>query len=219
MIDLDLELLPRGGLLNVLCLRPIHHVLEYEALFRLTAELRARAPAMDLHLYLRSALADGSPFALLPAHRVARLAERSGPGELAADLRRLARAWQPGASALVLAPPAGWGRVAVDPDTAPSVRAAPFGFRTAGCGVAAGCAAASERFLAALLRETPLWRVAEGARPPLSRHVEGHRFLLHQARFHIGDTLWLTPLLRALHAHFRRPQITVVGPPVAATVL
>src|ERR1700694_996471 len=128
MIDLDLELLPRGGLLNVLCLRPIHHVLEYEALFHLTAELRARTPAMDLHLYLRSALDDGSPFALLPAHRVARLAERSGRGVVPAGPAGRARAWQPGAAALVLAPPASWRRVAVDPDAAPFVRAAPFGF-------------------------------------------------------------------------------------------
>ena len=34
-----------------------------------------------------------------------------------------------------------------------------------------------------------------------------------------GDTLWLTPLLRALHAHFPSPHVTLVAPPVAATVL
>ncbi|MFY9820723.1 MAG: hypothetical protein WAM82_05035, partial [Thermoanaerobaculia bacterium] len=62
----DLAELPRSGRLDVLCLRPIHHVLEYEALFRFTAALRARAPAVDLHLHLRSALRDDSPFALLP---------------------------------------------------------------------------------------------------------------------------------------------------------
>ena len=45
------------------------------------------------------------------------------------------------------------------------------------------------------------------------------RFLIHQARFHIGDVLWMTPLLRSLHQLFRRPAITLVGPPVAATVL
>lgn len=66
--------------------------------------------------------------------------------------------------------------------------------------------------------ETPLWRVADGAPPPLSRRA-GHRFLIHQARFHIGDTLWLTPLLRALHSLFPHPRVTLVGPPVAATVL
>ena len=41
------------------------------------------------------------------------------------------------------------------------------------------------------------------------------RFLVHQARFHVGDTLWLTPLLRAVHRFFPGARTTVVGPPVA----
>jgi len=41
------------------------------------------------------------------------------------------------------------------------------------------------------------------------------RFLVHQARFHVGDTLWLTPLLRAIHRFFPGAHTTVVGPPVA----
>ncbi len=41
------------------------------------------------------------------------------------------------------------------------------------------------------------------------------RFLVHQARFHVGDTLWLTPLLRAVHRFFPDARTTVVGPPVA----
>jgi ADP-heptose:LPS heptosyltransferase len=41
------------------------------------------------------------------------------------------------------------------------------------------------------------------------------RFLVHQARFHVGDTLWLTPLLRAIHRFFSGAHTTVVGPPVA----
>jgi len=208
-----LDGLPRTGRLDVLCLRPIHHVLEYEALYRVAAALRERSPALEVHLHLRSALRDGAPFALLPAFRVNRLAGRSGAGELAADLRRLARQGEPGAASLLLAPPAGWRRVA-----AGRVHAVPFGFRTPGCD-SLGCDAAADRFLAALQCETPLWRMADGAPPPLPRRAAGQRFLIHQARFHIGDTLWLTPLLRALHAHFLRPHVTLVGPPVAATVL
>ncbi|HEY0554129.1 MAG TPA: hypothetical protein VGG20_07655, partial [Thermoanaerobaculia bacterium] len=208
-----LDALPRTGRLDVLCLRPIHHVLEYEALYRVAASLRQRSPALEVHLHLRSALRDGAPFALLPAFRVTRLAGRSGAGELAADLRCLARLGEPGAASLVLAPPAGWQRVAAGP-----LHTAPFDFQSPGCDGARGTAAA-DRFLAALHCEAPLWRVADGAPPPLPRRAAGQRFLIHQARFHIGDTLWLTPLLRALHAHFLRPHITLVGPPVAATVL
>jgi ADP-heptose:LPS heptosyltransferase len=44
-------------------------------------------------------------------------------------------------------------------------------------------------------------------------------FLIHQARFHVGDTLWLTPLLRAVHRFFPGARTTVVGPPVARELL
>jgi ADP-heptose:LPS heptosyltransferase len=191
--------LPRSGRLDVVCLRPIHHVVEYEALFRLTAAIRDRAPALEVALHLRSALRDEAPFARLPVHRVMRLTERGGRGVLAAGCRRLLRDWEPGAAALVLA--------------------RSLGFEGPGCGDDEECAAAGRQFLAALCRETPLWRVAPEAPPPLDRDAAGLRFLIHQARFHIGDALWLTPLLRALHQIFRRPVITLVGPPVAATVL
>jgi len=45
------------------------------------------------------------------------------------------------------------------------------------------------------------------------------RFLVHQARFHVGDTVWLTPLLRAIHRFFPGARTTVVGPPVALELL
>ena len=200
--------LPETGRLDVVCVRPIHNVLEYAALYRLAAALRERAPDLVVHLHLRSALCDDAPFLALPVRSVTRWGDRGGRGTLAAGLRRLAREWTPGAAALVLAPPRGWRRVA-----AGALHTAPLDFRTPGDD------AAADRFLAALDRETPLWRVAASAPPPLSRQVAGHRFLIHQARFHVGDTLWLTPLLRALHALFPRPQVTLVAPPIAATVL
>jgi ADP-heptose:LPS heptosyltransferase len=199
MVPVDLDDLPRSGRLDVVCLRPVHHVLEYEALFRRMAAIRERAPGLEVVLHLRSALCDEAPFARLPVRSVMRLTERGGRGELAAGLRRIIRDWEPGASALVLA--------------------APLGFHGPGCGDNDDCAAAGRQFLDALRHETPLWRVAPDAPPPLARDASGLRFLIHQARFHIGDVLWLTPLLRALHQLFRRPIITVVGPPVAAAVL
>jgi ADP-heptose:LPS heptosyltransferase len=202
--------LPATGRLDVVCVRPIHHALEYAALYRLTAALRERSPDLAVRLHVRSALGDDAPFRALPVDSVMRWGERGGRGTLAAGLRRLAREGEPGAAVLVLAPPRGWRRVAAG---AGALHTAPLDFRTPGED------AAGTQFLAALDRETPLWRVAAGAPPPLDRRTAGHRFLIHQARFHVGDTLWLTPLLRALHALFRRPRVTLVAPPVAATVL
>ncbi len=201
--------LPATGRLDVVCVRPIHHVLEYAALRRLTAALRERSPDLAVHLHLRSALRDDAPFRALPVHSVTRWGEGGGRGTLAAGLRGLIRGWTPGAAALVLAPPHGWRRVAAGA----AFHTAPLDFRTPGED------AAGAPFLAALERETPLWRVAPGAPPPLDRNVAGHRFLIHQARFHVGDTLWLTPLLRALHALFPGSHVTVVAPPLAAAVL
>jgi ADP-heptose:LPS heptosyltransferase len=212
-----------GGRLDVLCLRPIHHVLEYEELYRVTAALRSRLPGVPLHLHLRSALRDPRPFARLPVDRVERLAGPGGRGMLAAGLRRLAGRRPAAAATVVLAPPAGWRRanpaVLSGRGGAGAVWPVPLGFQAPGCRGDAACAAAGAGFLAALFDELPLWRAAAGAPPPLSRRVAGHRFLIHQARFHIGDSLWITPLLRLIHGLFRRPRVTLVGPPVAAEVL
>lgn len=213
-----------SGRLDILCLRPIHHVLEYEALYQLTAALRSRLPGVRLHLHLRSALRDPRPFARLPADRVERLASRGGRGMLAAGLRRLVGQRGRATATVVLAPPAGCRQahpamVGNGGAEAGAAWPVPLGFQAPGCRGEAGCAAAGAGFLAALFDELPLWRAAAGAPPPLSRRVAGHRFLVHQARFHVGDTLWITPLLRRIHALYRRPQVTLVGPPVAAELL
>lgn len=70
-------------------------------------------------------------------------------------------------------------------------------------------------------RETPSphWVVARGASPAAELRSREPRFLIHQARFHVGDTLWLTPLLRALHRRFPGVRATVVGPACAPEVL
>ncbi|HEY6321371.1 MAG TPA: hypothetical protein VJA16_07425, partial [Thermoanaerobaculia bacterium] len=158
-----------SGRVDILCLRPIHHVLEYEALYRLTAALRSRLPGARLHLHLRSALRDPRPFARLPVDRVERLASRGGRGMLAAGLRRLAgRLGRAAAATVVLAPPSGWRRAtpAVVRSGGAGAAAAwpvPLGFQAPGCRGEAGCAAAGAGFLAALFDELPLWRAAAGA--------------------------------------------------------
>lgn len=60
--------------------------------------------------------------------------------------------------------------------------------------------------------QPPVWIAAPSVPSALQ---ERPRFLVHQARFHVGDTLWLTPLLRAIHRCFPGARTTVVGPPVA----
>jgi ADP-heptose:LPS heptosyltransferase len=74
-------------------------------------------------------------------------------------------------------------------------------------------------FFQALERESPRWFAAPGVRPPDLDRNETISFLVHQARFHVGDTLWLTPLLRAIRSLYPRARTTVVGPPLAATLL
>lgn len=43
--------------------------------------------------------------------------------------------------------------------------------------------------------------------------------LVHQSRFHVGDALWLTPLLRNVRRAFPAAEVTVVAGPLAAPVL
>jgi ADP-heptose:LPS heptosyltransferase len=61
----------------------------------------------------------------------------------------------------------------------------------------------------------PVWRIAPGTeRPPAPRNL-----LIHQARFRVGDTLWLTPLLRAVRRAFPEAETTVAAGPLARQVL
>jgi ADP-heptose:LPS heptosyltransferase len=60
------------------------------------------------------------------------------------------------------------------------------------------------------------WRVS--ARAPRGALPASPSILLHQARFHVGDTLWLTPLLRQICRRLENARVTVVGPPAAREV-
>lgn len=162
-----------SGRVDVLCARPLHHALEFSALYRRLRELRSRAPEADVSLWLRSALVDDAPFAALPADRIRRL----GDGLPESPLE-------------------------IDP-----------GFAACGRGETA-CAAAADRFHAALAAASPRWLKAPGAPA-----TEPRRLLIHQSRFRVGDTLWLTPLLRAVRRRFPAAAVTVVAGPLARQVL
>lgn len=94
----------------------------------------------------------------------------------------------------------------------------PLGFAAA-WPESAACAKASRCFQHAVARASPRWVCAAGAPWPIDLPTPAPRFLLHQARFHVGDTLWLTPLLALLARRFPQSRVTVVGPPVAEELL
>ncbi|HEX6199459.1 MAG TPA: hypothetical protein VF150_04280, partial [Thermoanaerobaculia bacterium] len=197
--------------LAVLCPRPVHHVLEYAGLFRLLEGLRERRPDLELHLHLRSALADPEPFRRLPAHAVARLDGADWPASALDDLRC------PGTACLLVgAEPAEAERVAALPG-ASLAGTAPLGFRLP-YPESPASRRASDAFFAATAAASPRWRLpAGGAPPPVTRRRP--RLLVHQSRFHVGDTLWLIPLLRALRRRLRDVRITVAGSAVVDLVL
>lgn len=200
--------------LAVLCPRPIHHVLEYAGLFRLLEGLRERRPDLELHLRLRSALDDPEPFRRLPADSVARLPEGDGaalPAAALSDLRR------PGTACLLVgAEPADAERLAALPGLA-LAGAAPVGFRLP-YPESPASRRASDAFFAATAAASPRWLLpAGGTPPPFTRRRP--RLLVHQSRFHVGDALWLVPLLRAVRRQFRNVQITVAGSTVVDRVL
>jgi ADP-heptose:LPS heptosyltransferase len=227
----DLPAFARTGRLEVLCFRPLHHPLEIEGLHGLLADLRDEAPEAEIRLHLRSALRDPAPFGLLPVDRVVRLASQGGRGELVAGLRRLLEETSgtaseektpeevpEGAACVLIAPPRGVRRLIAE---CPWIRLAavvPLDFHT--CSRSLGGREAAAAFVAALQAESPRWAAAEAtaAAPPPSRDGTA-RFLVHQSRFRVGETLWLTPLLREIRRRFRAAEITVVGPPAAERVL
>jgi len=209
------------GVLDVVCLRPIQHVLEYEGLYGLLETLRERAPRADIVLHVRSAVRDPAPFERLPVDRVERLGAWEGRGDLAAALRRLAAGRGADASCVLIAPPAAWRRLVPGLRVAATAR---LDFHTAPAW-SPECAQGSALFVAAVHRESPRWVAATGAPegPLVPALIPGTgaapRILIHQARFHLGDTLWLTPLLREVRRRFRSAELTLVAPACAREVL
>ena len=202
----------------MLCLRPIHHVLEFQGLEGLLEALRGAAPDAEIHLYVRSAVRDPAPFALLPAHRVLRLTEEGGRGRLAAGLRGFLDGVPEGAACILIAPPRGARRLIEECSRVRVAAAVPLDFSTV-CAWAPESRRTAGVFRSALREESPRWSAVPES-PATSPLRQGPaRFLVHQARFHVGDALWLTPLLREIARRFRGAEVTVVGPPAAGQAL
>ena len=190
----------------MVCARPILHPLELARLHDLAAVSRERTPALELRLWLRSDLADDGPFRRLHFDRIARLPRSFRPGALEGRL---------GEACVLVGEDAGQ-ELELRQD--PAIRwlaTVPLGFRGR---FSADAETAARAFQCAVRAASPRWTTAPGA-PFLAELPAAPRFLFHQARFHIGDILWLTPLLRALKHRFAGARVTVVGPPVAEDVL
>jgi ADP-heptose:LPS heptosyltransferase len=197
--------------LAVVCPRPVHHVLEYAGLFRLLEGLRKRRPGLELHLHLRSALADPEPFRRLPADSVARLDGSGLPDAAPEALRR------PGTACLLVgAEPAEAERLAALPGVA-LAGTAPLDFRLP-YPESPASRRASDAFFEATAAASPRWLPPPGGPPPPFTRPRP-RVLVHQSRFHVGDALWLIPLLRALRRHLPDVRITVAGSGLVDRVL
>src|SRR6202035_2133677 len=70
-------------------------------------------------------------------------------------------------------------------------------------------------FHAALRAASPRW-LSGGSPAALG---PAPLILVHPSRSHVGDTLWLTPLLRAIHRSFPAAEVTVAGAPTLGRVL
>ncbi|HVT59837.1 MAG TPA: hypothetical protein VHR45_15730 [Thermoanaerobaculia bacterium] len=226
------------GPVDLLCPRPLHHVLEYAALYGIAAKLReepvggngltaggagergASGGRRRVRLFVRSALFDWSPFGRLPADEVVRLPEAA---EASACRELLARLREDGATCLLLGGDPAWEELAAGLPRLRRLALGPdFQWR-----LPAGrdCAAASDGFFAALARQSPLWLSAPDAPPPLlapggrGRGRTPASLLVYQGRSHLGDALWLTPLLRAACRLLPGARLTVVCSPEAARIL
>ncbi len=175
-----------------------------------------------------------SPFARLPADEIGRLPESGETAACARLLHRLAAC--AGASAgelgggacLLLGDDPAWEQLAAGlPGLGRCALGPEFQWRTT-----TGARAASAEFFAALQRSSPRWLSSVPAPPSLGSPSQAPphlaaggsspgppSFLVHQGRSHLGDMLWLTPLLRAIHQRFPGASVTVVGGAAAAHAL
>ena len=195
----------------VLCWRPIHHVLEFAQLYRLLEKLRETAPRAELHAWLLSALRDWDVLRSLPL---------DGLDVLPDDGDRFA--WNALAEHIQ---EKGWACVTLDASEEAAnrlegrqikcIQGGSFSFEGP-AGEGPNCAKATQRFYGALCRDAPRW---VGGPMPVAMRNDSARFLIHQSRFRVGNSLWLTPLLRSIHDFFPAAQVTVTGSPAAASAL
>lgn len=206
----------RRGEIHLLCPRPLHHFVTFGELFRLAEEVRRQAPAATVRVWLRSALEDASAFARLPVDGVETMPAAS---DREGRQRLLARVAGRGQECILLGASRAWSAALREARGVRLLGSVPLGWRLPAA-ESETARAAGQAFLRALRAAAPRWTLAPETAPPLDPgRLRPARFLVHQARFHAGDVLWLTPLLRALGRAFPGSHTTVVGPKVATRLL
>lgn len=203
-----------SGEIHLLSTRPVDHVLRFGELFRIAEEVRRRSPGSAIHAWLHSDLADASPFALLPVDSVERMPGAADAAGCELLLDRLAR---PGAACVLLGTGRPWESRLRARSGIRFLGRVPLGWRVPAA-ESPQAGAAGRAFLEALQRESPRWSPAGAPRAAIGGGGDP-RFLVHQARFHVGDALWLTPLLREIRRFAPGARTTVVAPPAALPLL
>lgn len=197
--------------IHLLYPEPVDHVVSFGELFRIAEEIRRQAPGVPVRAWLRSQLRDSSAFSLLPVDAVEEI-----PVE--PDSRLLELLARPESACVLLGAPGSWGaRLREQPGVRLLGRAL-LGWRVRAA-ESPEARVAGQAFFRSLVRESPSWTAAPGPALPGLDRGGPHRFLVHQSRSHVGDTLWVTPLLRAIRRFFPAAHTTVVGPPVARELL
>jgi heptosyltransferase III len=205
--------------LELLCPRPIHHALELAGLYGLLEAMRTGAPGLHVRVWLRSALDDDAVFQRLPAAQVARLPEIDGGAASEACGAVLAALGGGGPARVLLGRDAGcerrldgvgaWYRAELPRD---------FQWRLPDGPAAAAAAGA---FFVALQEASPRWVTRPLTEPAAAsgRAATLSRVLVYQARSHLGDALWLTPLLRELHERWPDAEVSVLATAAALPAL
>jgi len=174
---------------SVVCPHAVDNFLDYAVLHGVVEALRLAAPRARIELWLRTQLDLRTAFSSLPVDAATQLPPLGIEWLLRAP--SLLGRWASGERVLLGASPAwrallGTGRqplIELPFDGHPNRGLSPEGWRAAGAFQRAAAAA------------SPLWLVDARDQQPPARPKD---ILIYQERFHIGDTLWLTPLLRAI---------------------
>lgn len=203
--------LSRAAHVLVVCPRPIESFIELVVLHGIVAAVRQSAPSAQVTLCCSCPLPNWSALEALSVHRIQDLPSTrtfKDRLECAATMARLPK------GAFVLVGPTWYWRLLarVVAGTSPIVEV-PFDTHPWGSKPPEHVI---QEFHRAALAASPHWEHAPDAPKPANPLTS---ILIHQGRFHLGDTLWLTPLLRAIRKLLPEIRVVVATTPSCARLL